>query len=132
MGNFGRQVKKEAEISRLEGMVRALETFEVRATMMLGVYEALAGPVEGELMQKVQEGISGKEYKTKPEFYQAVVGVARSILAEQEFERATAELRERESQEAPSSQDTLDAAVAGLQLSGLGTGDTPEGGQAEG
>lgn len=128
MANFGRQVKKEAEISRLEGMVRALETFEVRATMMLGVYEAMAGPVDGALMQQVQEGVAGKEYATKPEFYQAVVGVARSILAEEEFRLAEAALalKEEQSPKAPHSQDMLAAAVAGLQLSSPGTVGTPE------
>ena len=130
MGNFSRQVKRTNEIERLESMVRALETFEVRATMMLGVYEALAGPVEAELMQAVQDGIAGKEYKTKAEFYTAVVSVAKSILVEREFDRASEELA-AQSQEAPNSQDTLSAAVAGLRLSASDISGTPEGGQGQ-
>lgn len=131
MANFDRQVKRANKVDQLESMIRALETFEVRATMMLGVYEALAGPVEATLMQAVQDGIAGKEYKTKAEFYTAVVSVAKGILVEQEFERASAELA-AQSQEAPSSQDTLSAAVAGLQLSVSDTSGTSGDGQGQG
>lgn len=131
--SFSRQVKKAGQVERLEQHVAALETFEVRAMMMLGTYEAIAGPVPADLMKAVQEGIQGKEYKNKAEFFEAVVGVAKSILAEEEFRRAEAELAARtESQGAPGTQDTLNAAVAGLQLSLSDTSGTPEGGQAEG
>ena len=134
MSNFKRKFQRESEISHLEGMVRALETFEVRATMMLGAYEALAGPMDERFMQAVQEGVRGKEYQTKQEFYQAVVSVASAILAEQEFERASAELaaREGESPVVPHTPGMLDAAVSGLQLSASDNGDTSPSGQGGG
>ena len=134
MSNFKRKFQRESEISQLEAMVRALETFEVRATMMIGAYEALAGPMDEKFMQAVQEGVRGKEYATKAEFYQAVVSVAKSVIAEEEFARATEDLEARQATESPAVPHTpsmLDAAVSGLRLSVSDTSDTSQGGQSE-
>lgn len=92
MSNFNRQIKKLGQLERLENELDGLRMFEARATMVLAVYEALAGGIENELMQHVQNEVAKLKVGTKAEFFQAVVGIAKAWLVERQFEEATREL----------------------------------------
>jgi hypothetical protein len=90
--NFQKQVKKAGIVDRLEAEVEGLRVFEARATMILGIYEALAGPIENSLVSAVGQEISTMKYNSKEQFFQGVVAVAKTILADREYAAAVASL----------------------------------------
>lgn len=86
MGNFSKNVKKLGLQERLEMRIAQLEKFEARATMVLAIYDAMAGEIENALLQHVAEELGKAQANSREDFYKVAKAVATVWLQEKEME----------------------------------------------
>ncbi len=107
MGNFSKNVKKLGLQERLENRISQLEKFEARATMVLAIYDAMAGEIENALLQHVADELSKAQANSREDFYKVAKAVATVWLQEKEMESQSVRLESAPSAE-QSSADSVD------------------------
>lgn len=102
MSNFSRSIKKHSLQEQLEKRIAALEMFEARATMVLAIYDALAGEIEADLVKFVSDEL-GKSKSTggKMEFYAAAKALATCWIQDKAMEEQEAALKPATVQNTP-------------------------------
>lgn len=105
MGNFSKNLKKISVTERLEQRIFQLEKFEARATMVLAIYDAMAGSIDNALLQHVADELGKAQANSREDFYKVAKAVATVWLQEQEM---AAQLPASESSEGTSEDAALD------------------------
>ncbi len=103
MANLSRSLKKASVKEQLERRIAQLEMFEARATMVLAIYDAIAGEIKAELVKHVADELSKSKAASREDFYKVAKATASVWLQERDM----AEQEAQQAEAAPNTPDTV-------------------------
>lgn len=92
MSNFKKAVEKSGIIQRLEWQLETLQQVEIRQMVAIACYEAMLGGLPEPLLRGVNEALQGRSFADRSVMYAELVGTAKMLWTELEFEQASREL----------------------------------------